>query len=214
MRKRKRIALLFFLSVFFLLNAFNSATAQNRNSSHGLNKYEIAIDLQNLFSDGYPDKVLFKINRIKENQIKGAYRFGIDARYDFFKREGRYEDVDYELWQKSIKKKLGITCGYEKQNRFNDLVLYYGVDIETTLSIQDEMEDQSGDETFYSIGATPFVGVTITLANHISTSFEAGLQNFFYYDKVEVGTNNNFTKDHLFNSSIKFPYSLTINYDF
>jgi hypothetical protein len=54
------------LLISFVVSITNSVTLKaQQNVPNGLSKYEIAIDLQEFFSDGIPRKVLFKINNIK-----------------------------------------------------------------------------------------------------------------------------------------------------
>ncbi len=77
MKTTKRSILLALLP---LLGAMLTQTKLNAQESiYKPAKYEIAMDLKGFFSEGYPEKVLFKINNIKQNQIVGAYRIGSEA---------------------------------------------------------------------------------------------------------------------------------------
>lgn len=213
--ENKKIAI--FIGILCLIfTGITNSIAQN--STTVTNKYEIAVDLQNFFSDGTPDKVLFKLNNIKDNQIKGAYRFGLGYGYYSYERKGKYGEEEYETWDENKRKRFQLVFGYEKQKRLNTLVLYYGVDFKTIINFYEEVPEQSedlmGEDNYYELGLNPFVGLTVPLAPHLSTSFEAGLENYFYRFKAEVGKDNNYTKDYVFNSSLRLPYSLTINYFF
>jgi len=215
MRKRKRIPLLFFLSAFILLNAFNSVTAQNRNSSHSLDKYEIAIDLQNLFSDGYPDKVLFKINRIKESQIKGAYRFGLGASYGIEITKVTNDNKNYEELTRQEGTNLSLSLGYEFQKNMNRAVFFYGADFGVFYNMVDNSEYPHLNNR-YELFFVPFAGVKIPISYNLSLAFEAGLDNRINMLKSEGSLSNpDFRSyDINFHSKIKIPYSLTFNFNF
>lgn len=217
MKKNQKLAfILFNLALFIFAGSFKPATAQEDDLSREPHKYEIAVDLIDFFSGGYPNKVLFKINNINGNKVTGAYRFGLGMRYSLFKREGKYDDLNYELWQKSEKTRLAFLFGYEKRKMLNNKVtLYYGADIESSLSIKSEMENQSGDGKFVGVSISPLAGVIIPLTANLSTSFEAAVKNYFYFDKNQVsGNEDNQTKDFYYSTSVSLPYSLTINYKF
>lgn len=217
MRKRKRIPLLIFLSVFFLLNAFNSATAQNRNSSYGLDKYEIAIDLQNIFSYGYPDKALFKINRIKENQIKGAYRFGLGSGsgYDLSIHKSSDDGVTFIENVREEYSSIYLSIGYEFQKKLGHAVFFYGADLSTLLRASNNSEDPYGSTRKHFI-IVPFAGAKVPISDYFSLAFEAGIENGLNVLKSSGSYNPDYkrTSDTQVYSKIKFPYRLTFNFNF
>ncbi len=201
------------LLISFVVSITNSVTlkAQNKES-----KYEIAIDLQNFFSDGIPDKVLFKINNIKDNEIKGAYRLGIGAKYAQMKIEGTQDGDNYELWDEEKRVILSFTLGYEKHNYIKNTNLYYGVDLESFFARTNVPEGDAGDSDLFQFALIPFVGVEIPISNHFSTSVEAGIENSFLIDKTNSSDQNpdNITKTTWLVSKIQFPYTISINYKF
>lgn len=187
-----------------------------QESAYRNTKYEIAMDLKGFFSDGYPEKVLFKINNIKQNQIIGAYRFGIGTSYSKFKdvtlKIKNNEEV--ELIHIIENSGLSFLLGYEFQKELNKAIFYYGVDLSTLLNYWD-------DTNYGDIGYTnnlffvPFAGIKILLTNNLSLAFEAGIENNFMWSKPEKGNDvNSDNHSSLFQSHIKLPYSLTFNFNF
>ncbi|WP_167615368.1 hypothetical protein [Maribellus sediminis] len=215
--KRNNKFLVKFLCLVVFIGTTVSATssAQNSRTAKDLTRYEVAVDLQNLFSDGIPDKVLFKLNNIKNNQIIGAYRFGIGTSYSVSKYSVTHDDENYELTGKEQKTNFSISLGYEFQNKFNKAVFYYGADAGAYLGIIDDMDYPKTDD-YYNISFVPFVGVKVLLSSNLSIAFETGIENKFERWKTE-GTNvdpNNRVRHTYYHSRIQLPYSLTFNFNF
>lgn len=215
MKTTKRSILLALLPLLGAMLTQTKLNAQGKNANND-NKYEIAVDLQNFFSDGFPEKVLFKINNFKENQVKGAYRFGIGTSYYKSKDVTTIieNNENLELIQKIENSGLLILLGYEFQKDLNNAIFYYGIDLSTLLNYWDY-------SNYSDIGYTnnlffvPFAGIKIFLTNNLSLAFEAGIENNFMWSKPEKGNNVN-ADNHssLFQSHINLPYSLTFNFDF
>ncbi|QIA07143.1 hypothetical protein [Draconibacterium halophilum] len=197
----------------FIFTGITNSIAQNQTTA--TNKYEIAVDLQNFFSDGTPDKVLFKLNNIKNNQIKGAYRFGIGTSYwvDLYKIT--HDDENYELTAKQHKTDLSLSLGYEFQREYNRAIFYYGADLGTSLSRHDDIDFPNVNE-YYKLFFVPFVGVKVLLNDNLAVAFEAGAENFVQWSKTEGSENFPDNRQyHLFyQSHFDLPYSLTFNFNF
>lgn len=210
--ENKTIAL--FIGILCLIfTGITNSKAQNQTTA--TNKYEIAVDLQNFFSDGTPDKVLFKLNNIKDNQIKGAYRFGIGATYLVDKYHVTQDDDNYELTGKVEKTNFSFSFGYEFQKQLNKAIFYYGADIGSYFSVTDDMDYPKTDD-YFKLYLVPFAGVKILLTNNLSIAFETGIENKYECWKTE-GTNiapENRVKHTNYLSRIELPYSLTFNFNF
>ena len=206
------------LIICFVVSITNSETlkAQNKKSLGEISKYEIAIDLQNFFSDGIPDKVLFKINNIKEGETKGAYRLGIGASYRLSQTEVTQDDKNYELGDKTQLANLSLLVGYEKHNNYKNINFYYGADFKCGLSLKNVLPDSPGDSKNFEIGFIPFVGIEFIISKSISTSIEAGLQNKYWYYKQSVSNVNldNKVKTKNYSSRIDIPYTFSLNFNF
>lgn len=210
MKNRKKMLLFY---SFFILSLFlqqTSVFAQEKNQ-----KYEIAVDLQNLFSNGYPDKVLFKINNIKQNQIVGAYRFGLGALYwhDIYKIT--HDNENYDLTAKKQQGKFSLSLGYEFQKQLNRAVFYYGADFGTHLVIEDNSNAPHINE-FYNLFFVPFAGVKVFISNNLSLAFEGGIENIYLWWKGEGSEGNPDNRQYhsAFISELQLPYSLTFNFNF
>ncbi len=190
-------------------------TAQQKNSPSGLNKYEIVMDLQNFFSDGYPDKVLFKVNDIKNNQIKGAYRFGLGAMYWLDTYKITQDDKNYETTAKEDWYQFSLSLGYEYQRKLNQAVFYYGADIGSLIAVRDDKYRPNVNEA-YNFFLVPFTGVKVFLNANLSLAFEAGIMNYLVWSKHEGSDTSPDNRQYhsSFESSIKLPYSLTFNFNF
>ncbi len=173
-----------------------------------IQKYEVAIDFQNF---SYPEKVFFKINNIKDDKIKGAYRFGIEAKF-YGDKAKRAENIDgnkeYELIKNSNFTDFHLLFGYEKQHAYNNVVLYYGADFSGGIHFVKE------DQHMYSVNFIPFVGVKTFLSKSISIAFEAGIHNYFSYEAPLEQPEGTFTKKFYYGTIMKLPYSLTLNFNF
>lgn len=203
------------VTLFLITSVFNPAFAQTKNQTGNIDKFEIAVDLQELFSEGYPNKVLFKINNIKNNQIKGAYRIGVDASYWVDKYKITHDDENFELTSKEQRSFLSLSAGYELHKNLNRAVFYYGADLGGLISIKDNIDYPNVDE-FYTLFLVPFAGVKVFLSNNLSLAFEGGLMNSFNWSKSEGGDVNpdNRQFHSFYQSQLKLPYSLTFNFNF
>lgn len=210
--ENKKIALFIGILCLFFTGITNSKA---QNPTTATNKYEIAVDLQNFFSDGIPDKVLFKLNNIKDNQIKGAYRFGIGATYFVDKYHVTQDDENYELTGKVEKNKFSFSLGYEFQKQLNKAIFYYGADIGSYFSVTDDMDYPKTDD-YYNIYFVPFAGIKVLLTNNLSIAFESGIENRFQHSITEGSNVNpdNRVKHTYYHSRIELPYSLTFNFNF
>jgi hypothetical protein len=216
--KKNHIITLICISTFFF-TGLKTSVAQDNDSRVEATKYEIAVDLQHFFSDGYPDKVLFKINNIQENQVKGAYRLGIGALYWIDKYKITHDDENYELTAKRHQNIYSLSLGYEFQKRFDKVVFYYGADLGALIGILDDIDYPHVDET-YNLFFVPFAGVKVFLSKNLSVAFETGIKNFYSWSKSEgSGGGNPDTRDNrqfhsYYTSKLELPYSLTFNFNF
>jgi hypothetical protein len=195
--------------------AMVNANAQNMEVSKKDFKYEIAMDLKGFFSNGYPEKVLFKINNIRDNQIKGAYRFGVGAMYWIDKYKITHDNENYDLTTKKQQGNFSLSFGYEFQKQLNKAVFYYGADLGALLTIADDM-DAPYTEEFQNLFFVPFAGVKVSISNNLSVAFEAGLNNFYLRWKGEGSEGNPDNRQYhsYYISELKLPYSLTFNFHF
>lgn len=216
MKNKNQFGLIFLCAaVFFCATAIKTVTAQDKNQSSDVNKYEIAIDLQHFFSDGYPDKVLFKINNIKGNQIKGAYRFGLGASYWIDKYKITQDNKNYELTAKKHQNNFSLSVGYEFQKNLNNAVFYYGTDLGGFVGITDDTDFPNVNE-YYNFFIVPFAGIKVLLTQSLSIGFEAGIKNFYQWSKSE-GSNvspDNRQFHSFYQTQLKLPYDLTFNFNF
>lgn len=186
-----------------------------QESAYKNTKYEVAMDLKGFFSDGYPEKVLFKINNIKQNQIKGAYRFGAEAFYwhDIYKIT--QDNENYDLTAKKQQGHFSLSLGYEFQKQLNRAVFYYGADLGTTLGITDDM-DAPHMEEFHNLFFVPFAGVKVFISNNLSVAFDAGIKNHYEWWKGEGSEGNPDNRQYhsAYIFELELPYSLTFNFNF
>jgi len=206
------------LTALFLtmLTVLTPAKSNAQETANRLTKYEIAMDLQGFFSEGYPEKVLFKINNIKNNQIKGAYRFGANMHYNKLMYDVTQDGVSYNETSNLNSTGLGILLGYELQKTVKKAVICGGVDFGTSFSSADEKhEDQPGDSKSYGFSLIPFLGVKVFLSNSIALAFETGLENAYYFHNYQSGNDPIYKiKFQSFGSVLQIPYSLSLNFNF
>jgi hypothetical protein len=192
-----------------------STKSDAQESAYKTTKYEIAMDLKGFFSDGYPEKVLFKINNIKQNQITGAYRFGAGAFYwhDIYKIT--QDNENYDLTAKKQQGNLSLSLGYEFQKQLNKAVFYYGADLGTTFGITDD-KDAPHTEEFHNLFFVPFAGVKVFISNNLSVAFEAGIKNHYERWKGEGSEGNPDNRQYhsAYIFEFQLPYSLTFNFNF
>lgn len=216
MKKRNELILILFSTVVvFFATTFKTLTAQDKLSSSKINKYEIAIDLQQFFAYGYPNKVLFKVNNIKDRQIKGAYRFGIGASYWIDKHKSTEDNKNYREVKRLENTNLSLSFGYEFQKSVNRAVFFYGADLGAIHSIADDSE-LPNYSTRYELFFVPFVGAKVPISDNLSLAFEAGLTNRVNILKSEssLSTPDSRASDIIYQSKIELPYSLTFNFNF
>ncbi len=191
----------------------NYVKAQNLNRD--IKRYEIAVDLKNLFSSGTPENVIFKINRIKEKQVVGAYRFGLGASYNNDIYKITQDDKNYELTGKQTKTDFSLSIGYEYQKRLNQVMLYYGADLGGFYSVHDDIDFPNVNE-HYNLFLAPFAGVKVFLTNNLALAFEAGFRNFARWSKTEGSEccPDNRQYNHSYQYHLELPYNLTFNFNF
>lgn len=149
------------LALLLGLGAMLTQTKLNAQESiYRTTKYEIAMDLKGFFSDGYPEKVLFKINNIKQNQIIGAYRFGLGTSYWIDKYKITHDNENYDLTAKKQHGDFSLSLGYEFQKQLNRAVFYYGADLGALVAFLDDMDYPHVNET-YNLFFVPFAGVKV-----------------------------------------------------
>lgn len=210
---KKSILWALILTMFTMLMQSQSYAQE---TSSRLTKYEFSIDLKGFFSDGYPENVIFKINNINNNHIKGAYRFGVNMHYNKLMYDVTQDGVYYNETSNLNSTGLGILMGYELQKTIKSTVIYGGVDFGTSISSANEKhEDQPGDSKSYGISLTPFLGVKVFLSNSLALAFETGLENAYYFHNYQSGNDpNNKIKFQSFSSVLQVPYSLSLNFNF
>lgn len=187
-----------------------------QESAYKTTKYEVAMDLKGFFSDGYPEKVLFKINNIKQNQVKGAYRFGLGSWYWMDKYKITQDNENYDLTAKKQQGNLSLSLGYEFQKQLNRAVFYYGADLGALITIEDDMDYPHVDE-FYNLFFVPFAGVKVFITNNLSIAFETGIKNFYVWSKSEGSKDanpDNRQYHSYYTTKLELPYSLTFNFNF
>ncbi|MBW6533668.1 MAG: hypothetical protein K0B11_01535 [Mariniphaga sp.] len=158
---------------------------------------------------------MFKINNIKQNQIIGAYRFGLGAFYWVDKYKITQDNKNYDLTAKKQQGNFSLSLGYEFQKRLNRAVFYYGADAGALLGILDDMDYPNVNET-YNLFLVPFAGVKVFLTDNLAIAFEAGIENFLVWSKSE-GSNvspDNRQYHSFYQTKLEFPYSLTFNFNF
>lgn len=216
MKKLKKIIRKTYLTLILSIGLIYVSNAQANDLKYDKSKYEIAVDLQNFFSNGVPEKVLLKINNIKENQIKGAYRLGIGASYWVDKYKITQDNENYNLTAKKQHANFSLSFGYEFQKQLNKAVFYYGADLGAYFGITDDMDYPHVDE-YYNLYFVPFAGVKVLISNSLSVAFEAGIKNFYARSKSEGPKENNPDNRQFHNyyvSKLELPYSLTFNFNF
>lgn len=210
MRKRKRIPMLFFLSVFFLLNAFNSATAQNDSKQTMDYKYEIAFDITPFFKEASPWKAQFKFFDYNGNKLKGAYRLGVDFSYNYLtfpkaEEKGKNHHISN-----------GLTLGYEHYIDLNSTKIYFGADLAGYFTIQKHNPIDVNDYRRLECGIRPFLGIKRQIIDYLAISFEIGWNHslIFYKDLDTELPNYEDNKSMTYQTYIEIPYAFTVNYRF
>jgi hypothetical protein len=193
----------------------NKGWAQEEKWNQYVNKYEISIDLQHFFSDGIPNKVMFKVNNINERQIKGAYRFGLGSSYWIDKYKITHDNENYKLTADKHHVDISLSFGYEFQKKLNKAVFFYGADLGAYLGITDDRDIPNINE-YYNMFFVPFAGVKVFLTQNLSMAFESGIKNYYQWWKGEgsVGSPDNRQYHSFYQSKLELPYSLTFNFNF
>ncbi len=206
------LPVLLLLALLFMNS--RKATAQKEPIENKPLKYELSIDLVPIIDQGQFGKVYFKINRYKENQLKGAYRVGIS--------KGKYFRWDHDLstYPEGTTISLnnfshfeaGLFLGYEKYKKIGPVLTYYGLDITGEYFLEHRVPEKSSeDQGIITLGICPFWGIKhYILKNRVSVSFEIGWEN-------SLSKNTNQYNDQVFYftlSKLQLPYNFTINYHF
>lgn len=201
------------LIAVFITN-IHSATAQKEPTENKLLKYELSIDLVPVLDQGQFGKVYFKLNRYKEDQLKGAYRIGVSKGLYF-----RYDD-DLSALPEGTTTSLdnfshfdtGLFLGYEKYKKIGSVLTYYGLDITGEYFLEHRVPETSPeDQKIITLGICPFWGIKhYILKDRVSASFEIGWEN-----SLSKNTNQyDGLISYMTLSKLKLPYNFTINYHF
>ncbi len=216
--KKIKNIIIYILTTLIYILFLNTVNAQNRMLKAGENKYEIAMDLKGFFSEGYPEKVLFKINNIKQNQITGACRVGLGASYWIDRYKITHDNENYNLTAKVQHSDFSLSFGYEFQKQLNRAVFYYGADVGALLAFLDDMDYPHVAEN-YNLFFVPFAGIKVFITDNLSLAFETGIKIFYWWNKEEGGRGNPELADNrqfhdYYISKLELPYSLTFNFNF
>lgn len=190
------------------------AGAQSTTTENKLLKYELSIDLVPVIDQGQFGKVYFKLNRYKEDQLKGAYRLGIS--------KGTYMLWDNDLSTLPENVSLSsakyshfetrLSLGYERHKQIGPVLTYYGFDvIGRYYKDHHNPQNYTDDQKIIEFGVCPFWGIKhFIYRNRVSVAFEVGWEN-------SLGKNTNQYDGRVFYftlSEFQLPYSFAINYHF
>lgn len=199
------------LLIALILSCFIS-TAQNRN---GVNEFEVAIDALELFSEGYPGKVIVKFNKIRGKQSKGALRLGLDTQFDLINTEDTDQPKYEILTQQHRKGSMALLVGYEKHYGYKNLKTYYGIDFKGSFGVQSEIDGEPGKGHAFGAALIPFMGISYPISDRLATSIEMGLENKFFFHEYDSNGNEDMNKStYGYSAKFALPYSLTLSYTF
>lgn len=206
------LQVLLLTALLFMNN--QKATAQKETTENKLLKYELSIDLVPIIDQGQFGKIYFKINRYKEDLLKGAYRIGVSKgtyfRYNFDLSalpEGTTASLDNFSHFAT-----DLFFGYEKYKKIGPVLTYYGLDIKGKYFLEHRVPETSPeDQEIIALGICPFVGIKqYILENRVSVSFEIGWEN-----SLSKNTNQyDGLISYMTLSKLELPYNFTINYHF
>ena len=140
---------------------------------------------------------------------KVGYRLKVDINVDQKQRKAEtYDSLQNQLGHvnaSDLSFQIGITSGYEWQQQWNRLQMFYGIDVSLSYAIQKKNKDTISSNpktmefreyitknsiTHISIGMIPFVGVKYFITPRLSVAFESrlNLSINFSKDKYEYST--------------------------
>ena len=216
MKKQRLDHCLIGMTILLILSIFISNTqialAQKEQPENKPLKYELSIDLVPIIEQGQFGKIYFKVNHYKEDQLKGAYRFGV-SNGEYFK----YKNDESSLPAGTTTSldnfshyETGLFLGYEIYKKIGPVLTYYGLDFTGKYFKEHRVPETSpDDQKIITLGTCPFWGIKQwILKNRVSVSFEIGWENSLsknttYYDGIAT---------YLSKSELKLPYNFTINY--
>ncbi|SHE94527.1 hypothetical protein SAMN05444274_10351 [Mariniphaga anaerophila] len=195
------------LIVFSFLQQSRSYAQESVNPGKNYN-FEVALDIMPFFKESAVWDANFKYFNYKNNQLKGAYRLGVNFSY--------LTVPETEGINKSYHSSNGLTLGYEHYVNVKESKFYVGVDLSGYLTNQKHKPIDVNDRRIANYMITPFVGIRKQIIDCLAISFEAGWNNSFMFDKLWKTGKPSYeaTESFSYQSSIDIPYSLTINYRF
>lgn len=202
------------LIAVFIAN-IHSATAQKEPTENKLLKYELSIDLVPIIDQGQFGKVYFKLNRYKEDQLKGAYRLGFSrGSYSSSKldRTNVPQNVNFSN-SKFSNFEVGLFIGYEKYKMIGSVMTYYGIDLVSWYFERQYTPHYVDDQRSMTLGICPFWGIKhFIYKNRVSLAFEVGWENSL--NRIKSLNPSDGSVSNSFNSDFKLPYNFTLNYQF
>ena len=210
----RTVGLQFLLLTALLFMNSQNAMAQKETTENKLLKYELSIDLVPIIDQGQFGKVYFKINRYKEDQLKGAYRIGVSKGTYYLNNtiESSYPESLSNSFDKFYLFEVMLSLGYEKYKQIGPVLTYYGFDIMGSFYKEHHTpQNYTDDQKVISLGVCPFWGIKHYIyKSHVSVAFEVGWENSFGKNTNQYdGTAFYFT-----HSDLRLPYNFTINYHF
>jgi hypothetical protein len=199
----KPLFALFFLVVLLIINT-QKAGAQEKLNGSKLSKYELSIDLVPIIDQGQFGTILFKVYNVRQEKIKGAYRFGINANF------GSINDPDAKK-NSFVSYGYKLIGGYEKHIRIGKAIGYYGIDFRIIKNYTKTNPSNENDQQNIAFEAIPFAGIRHHLNNKLSVSFESGFGGKISYTKT---IKEPIHKTLFYGSDIIIPYNVTLNYHF
>jgi hypothetical protein len=208
MKKQKFNNYIPFISLFFLfvliITTTQKAGAQEAPNGSKLSKFELSIDLVPIIDHGQFGTILFKVYNVRQERIKGAYRFGIDANF------GSINDPDANE-NSLVSYGYKLIGGYEKHIRIGKAIGYYGIDFRVIKNYTKTNPINENDQQNIAFEAIPFWGIKHHLNNKLSVSFESGFGGKISYTKT---IKEPIHKTLFYGSDIIIPYNVTLNYHF
>jgi len=207
----KRFAPLLFLLLVLFTNP-HAAIAQKAADSSKLLKYELSIDLVPLIDNGQFGKIYFKINHYKDKKLKGAFRFGASEGTYWFSKylPNTVVNTSFDTYHDFAAE---VFLGYEKYISVGRFLTYYGIDLSGRYFIREYDPHYSDDNSVFTLGLCPFIGIKQHISKKLSVAFELGWENTFGIYK-DLDPNYNGLESHDFHSDLRLPYNFTFNYHF
>lgn len=154
------LLILLLMTIFLISSPISKA--QKPTTANKLLKYELSIDLVPIIDQGQFGKVYFKINRYKEDQLRGAYRFGV-SKGKYFRYDddlSTYPDGTVTSLDNFSHLTTSLFLGYENYKQIEPVLTYYGLDITGEYFMERRVpETSSEDQGIITLGICPFWGV-------------------------------------------------------